>query len=99
MWWSPSSAPRISVTEAAEAMKLLLSLGLLVRDPESGRVQRGEPTLTTEHEVRLPAERAVVPAVCERGGDAEMKHVLAMLEVLTALVCAGAERRSSADPR
>jgi len=51
-WIAAQLRPRISATEAAEAMKLLLSLGLLVRDAKTGRVVRGEPTLTTEHEVR-----------------------------------------------
>jgi uncharacterized protein (TIGR02147 family) len=51
-WIAAQLRPRVSATEAAEAMKLLLSLGLLVRDPKTGRVVRGEPTLTTEHEVR-----------------------------------------------
>ena len=51
-WIAAQLRPRISPSEAAEAMKLLLSLGLLVRDAKTGRVVRGEPTLTTEHEVR-----------------------------------------------
>jgi uncharacterized protein (TIGR02147 family) len=51
-WIAAQLRPRVSATEAAEAMKLLLSLGLLVRDQKTGRVVRGEPTLTTEHEVR-----------------------------------------------
>jgi uncharacterized protein (TIGR02147 family) len=51
-WIAAQLRPRITPAEAAEAMKLLLSLGLLVRDPTTGRVLRGEPTLTTEHEVR-----------------------------------------------
>ncbi len=51
-WIAAQLLPRISPSEAAEAMKLLLSLGLLVREEVSGRILRGEPTLTTEHEVR-----------------------------------------------
>ena len=50
-WIASQLRPAISPSQAAEALKLLLSLGLLVRDPETGRVARGEPTLTTEHEV------------------------------------------------
>jgi uncharacterized protein (TIGR02147 family) len=51
-WIAARLRPRITPTEAAQAMELLLSLGLLARDPDTGRVERGEPTLTTEHEVR-----------------------------------------------
>jgi uncharacterized protein (TIGR02147 family) len=60
--------PRITPVEAAEAMKLLLSLGLLVRDPASGRVVRGEPTLTTEHEVRSLGAAAFHRQMLERAG-------------------------------
>ncbi len=51
-WIAAQLRPRITLNEAAQAMKVLLSLGLLVRNPETGRVERGEPTITTEHEVR-----------------------------------------------
>ncbi|MBK6848100.1 MAG: TIGR02147 family protein [Proteobacteria bacterium] len=50
-WIAAQLRPRIAPTEAAASLKLLLSLGLLVRDAATGRLQRAEPTLTTEHEV------------------------------------------------
>lgn len=65
-WIAAQLLPRISVNEAAEAMKLLLSLGLLVRDPMTGRVARGEPTLTTEHEVRSLGAAAFHRQMLER---------------------------------
>jgi uncharacterized protein (TIGR02147 family) len=51
-WIAAQFLPRITPNEAAAAMKVLLSLGLLVRDPSSRRILRGEPTLTTDHEIR-----------------------------------------------
>jgi len=65
-WIAAQLRPKISPTEAAEAMKLLLSLGLLVREPKSGRVVRGEPTLTTEHEVRSLGAAAFHRQMLER---------------------------------
>ncbi|MFZ5895069.1 MAG: TIGR02147 family protein [Myxococcota bacterium] len=69
-WIAAQLLPRITPVEAAEAMKLLLSLGLLVRDPASGRVVRGEPTLTTEHEVRSLGAAAFHRQMLERAGQA-----------------------------
>ena len=68
-WIAAQLRPHISPAEAAEAMKLLLSLGLLVRDPNSGRVARGEPTLTTEHEVRSVGAAAFHRQMLERAAQ------------------------------
>jgi uncharacterized protein (TIGR02147 family) len=51
-WIAARLRPKITPAEAQQALALLLSLGLLMRDETTGRVVRGEPTLTTEHEVR-----------------------------------------------
>lgn len=50
-WIAAQLLPSITAAEAASALQLLLELGLVVRDA-TGRVRRGEPTLTTGHEVR-----------------------------------------------
>ena len=68
-WIAAQLVPRITPVEAADAMKLLLSLGLLVRDPVSGRVVRGEPTLTTEHEVRSLGAAAFHRQMLERAAQ------------------------------
>jgi uncharacterized protein (TIGR02147 family) len=86
-WIASQVRPRISPTEAAEALRLLFSLGLLVRDPESGRVLRGEPTLTTEHEVRSLGAAAFHRQMIERAGES-LETVPAALRDLAALtVC------------
>lgn len=68
-WIAAQLRPNISPTEAAEAMKLLLSLGLLTRDAKTGRVLRGEPTLTTEHEVRSLGAAAFHRQMLERAAE------------------------------
>lgn len=49
-WVASQVFPPISTKEAAAALKLLLELGLLIRDGD--KLTRGEPTWTTGHEVR-----------------------------------------------
>jgi uncharacterized protein (TIGR02147 family) len=90
-WIAAQLRPKISATEAAEAMKLLLSLGLLVRDTTSGRVMRGEPTLTTEHEVRSLGAAAFHRQMLERAAQS-IETVPRELRDLAALtVCVSAE--------
>ena len=68
-------------------MRLLFSLGLLVRDPSSGRVLRGEPTLTTEHEVRSLGAAAFHRQMMERAAES-LETVPSALRDLAALtVC------------
>lgn len=50
-WIASQLQPKIAVADATTALNLLLSMGLLVRDDSTGRVVRGEPTITTDHEV------------------------------------------------
>jgi len=90
-WIAAQLRPQISPAEAAEAMKLLLSLGLLVRDPSTGRVARGEPTLTTEHEVRSVGAAAFHRQMLERAAQS-IDTVRGQERDLAALtVCVSAE--------
>lgn len=56
-WIAQQILPAITTKQAKAALETLERLGLLVRD-ERGRLVRGEPSLTTGHEVRS----VVVPA-------------------------------------
>lgn len=56
-WIAKQLLPSITVREARAALKTLIELGLLVED-EGGKLVRGDPSLTTGHEVRS----VVVPA-------------------------------------
>jgi uncharacterized protein (TIGR02147 family) len=86
-WIASQLQPRISPAEAAEALQLLLSLGLLVRDQHSGGIVRGEPTLTTEHEVRSLGAKAFHRQMIERAAES-METVPRELRDLAALtVC------------
>jgi uncharacterized protein (TIGR02147 family) len=49
-WIAAQLRPKIAPADAASALNLLLSLGLLVRDEKTGKIVRGEPTITTEHQ-------------------------------------------------
>jgi len=67
-WIASQLRPKIAPSDAAMALNLLLSLGLLVRDPETGKIVRGEPTITTEHEIRSLAVANFHRQMLERAG-------------------------------
>jgi uncharacterized protein (TIGR02147 family) len=67
-WIAPQLIPAISPAQAADALNLLLRLGLLVRE-EDGRLRRGEPSLTTGHEVRSLAVAAYHRQMLLRAAD------------------------------
>jgi uncharacterized protein (TIGR02147 family) len=52
-WIAAQLQPAITPRQAAQSVELLVDLGLLVTDPQTGQLSRGEPTLTTEHEVSV----------------------------------------------
>jgi len=52
-WVAAQLQPAITAKQASQSLQLLLELGLLVKEPRTGRITRGEPTLTTEHEVSV----------------------------------------------
>lgn len=52
-WIAETLRPEITTKQAAQSLELLLELGLVVRQAESGRFELREPTLTTEHEVKV----------------------------------------------
>jgi uncharacterized protein (TIGR02147 family) len=98
-WIAAQLRPTITAAQAAEAMKLLLSLGLLVRDPHTGRVHRGELTITTEHEIRSLAAAAFHRQMLERAA-ASIQDVAREFRDLAALtVCVGPERAAEVKRR
>jgi uncharacterized protein (TIGR02147 family) len=68
-WIASQILPKITAEEARTALGTLERLGLLVRDP-SGRLLRGEPSLTTGHEVRSVVVPAYHRQMIERAGVA-----------------------------
>lgn len=87
-WIASTLRPKIAPADASTALNLLLSLGLLVRDETTGRIVRGEPTITTEHQiVRTLAVRNFHRQMLERAGDS-IEHVAPLHRDLAALtVC------------
>jgi uncharacterized protein (TIGR02147 family) len=68
-WIASQILPKITTEQARAAVATLEQLGLLVRD--QGRLVRGEPSLTTGHEVRSPVViRAYHRQMVERAGAA-----------------------------
>jgi uncharacterized protein (TIGR02147 family) len=68
-WVAAQLLPRITTAQARAALGTLEKLGLLVRD-EGGRLVRGDPTLTTGHEVRSVVVPAYHRQMIERAGAA-----------------------------
>jgi uncharacterized protein (TIGR02147 family) len=68
-WIAKQLTPKITVTQARSALRTLQELGLLVAD-ESGRLVRGETSLTTGHEVRSVVIPAYHRQMIERAADA-----------------------------
>lgn len=65
-WIASQILPRITAEQARAALATLEQLGLLVRD--GGRLVRGDPSLTTGHEVRSLLIRAYHRQMIERAG-------------------------------
>ncbi len=90
-WIAAELEPKIPASVAKQSLQLLLELGLLVRDADSGKVSRGEPTLTTEHEVRSAGAAAFHRQMMERASEA-IDSVPRELRDLAALtVCVSSE--------
>lgn len=68
-WIAQQLRPRITVRQARSAMRTLQELGLLVAN-ESGRLVRGDTSLTTGHEVRSVVIPAYHRQMIERAADA-----------------------------
>mgnify|MGYP000918236549 FL=1 len=66
-WIAQQILPAITTKQAKSALETLERLGLLVRD-EKGRLTRGEPSLTTGHEVRSVVVPAYHRQMIERAG-------------------------------
>lgn len=97
-WIARELSPRITVTQAKQSLALLLDLGLLVRD-EQGRVHRGEPTLTTEHEVRSVGAANFHRQMMERASESidnvprELRDLAALTVCITPGTAAQVKRR------
>lgn len=67
-WIAAELVPPIKVRRVKEALTVLFDLGLLERDAD-GRVRRGDPSLTTGHEVAALGARAYHRQMLERATE------------------------------
>ena len=89
-WIAGELRPRIRPAEAKRALRTLETLGLLVRDA-GGRLVRGEPTITTGHEVRSVAVVNYHRQMLERAAEAIEAQPAARREFAAVTVCVRAE--------
>jgi uncharacterized protein (TIGR02147 family) len=85
-WIAAQLRPTVAVRDAAHAMKVLLSLGLLVKR-EDGHVERGEPSWTTGHEVTSFAVVNYHQEMLRRASDAIESVAQAERNVSSLVVC------------
>jgi uncharacterized protein (TIGR02147 family) len=98
-WIAKRLRPTISPSQAAQSLELLQSLGLLQRDAASGRWVRGEPTLTTEHEVSAIGTANFHKQMLQRAAES-IDDIPAKLRDLAALtVCVSAKTAAQVKER
>lgn len=89
-WIARELRPRIKPAEAKRALKTLVTLGLLVKDAR-GQLVRGEPTLTTGHEVRSVAVVNYHRQMLERAAEAIEAQPSSRREFAAVTVCIRAD--------
>lgn len=89
-WIAAELRPRIRTADAKRALRTLETLGLLVRD-HKGKLVRGEPTLTTGHEVQSVAVVNYHRQMLERAAEAIEAQPSARREFAAVTVCIKAE--------
>lgn len=85
-WIARQVLPEIEASQAEEALAVLIDLGLLTRD-DAGELVRGEPSLTTEHEVRSLAIANYHRQMLERAGASIEQVPSASRDLAAMTVC------------
>lgn len=89
-WIAREVLPPITVPQAREALERLLELGMVVRD-EQGRLSRGDPSVTTGHEVRSLAIRNYHHQMLQRAGESIALVPSEARDISALTVCIGHE--------
>jgi uncharacterized protein (TIGR02147 family) len=89
-WIASQLLPPITPAEASSALQLLLELGLVTRDAND-RIQRGDPTLTTGHEVRNLAAGNYHRQMLERAAESIERIPREKRELGATTICIQAE--------
>jgi uncharacterized protein (TIGR02147 family) len=98
-WIAATLHPAITVKQAAHSLELLLDLGLVVRNPETKRLELGEPTLTTEHEVLAIGAANFHKQMLERATESIDTVPSALRDLAALTVCISAKRASEVKER
>jgi uncharacterized protein (TIGR02147 family) len=85
-WIAAQLRPTISIREAAQALRVLLRLGL-IRKLDDGRIERGEPSWTTGHEVQSFAVVNYHQEMLNRASEAMTTVPQAERDVSSLTVC------------
>jgi len=86
-WIAAMLRPEISFKQAAHSLELLLGLGLVVKNTETGRYELREPTLTTEHEVSSLGAANFHKQMIERASDSIDTVPSALRDLAALTVC------------
>jgi uncharacterized protein (TIGR02147 family) len=89
-WIAKQLIPQIKPAEAANCLELLLELGLLKRNGQ-GRLERGEASVATGHEVRGLAIRNYHRQMLERAADSITLVTSELRDISALTVCIEAE--------
>jgi uncharacterized protein (TIGR02147 family) len=98
-WLSRMLRPSITVKQAAHSLELLLELGLLARNVESGRFELREPTLTTEHEVSALGAANFHRQMLQRAIESIDTVPSALRDLAALTVCVGPNRATEVKRR
>jgi uncharacterized protein (TIGR02147 family) len=86
-WIARMLRPEITPRLAAHSLELLLGLGLVVKNAETGRYELREPTLTTEHEVSALGAANFHKQMIERAMDSIDTVPSALRDLAALTVC------------
>jgi len=86
-WIAETLRPSITPSQAARSLELLLELGLLAKNAETGRFELREPTLTTEHEVASLGAANFHKQMMERAADSIDTVAPALRDLAALTVC------------
>lgn len=97
-WISQKLSPTVSVEQVEASLELLFDMGLLVED-EDGTISRGEPSVTTGHEVGSLAIGNYHRQMLQRAADSIENVPREMRNINAVTVCINPERVSEIKER
>jgi uncharacterized protein (TIGR02147 family) len=90
-WIAQKLSPEVSVEQIEASLELLFDMGLLVEE-EDGSISRGEPSLTTGHEVRSLAIGNYHRQMLERAANSIVNVPRELRDISALTVCIDSEK-------